>query len=109
MAGISGDGDPAELSADAQWLDDAIADGYVLLGWAPLARSTDRTWPLPGLAERQIRNAPENGAAVPRCKRAIRIHAIQLCLVVDPAKIAPVRGMRSPARWPMGPAGLVPG
>jgi hypothetical protein len=38
VAGISGDGDPAELSADAQLLDDAIADGNVLPVWAPLAR-----------------------------------------------------------------------
>lgn len=38
VVGIICDRDPAELSVDAQLLDDAIADGEVLLGWAPLAR-----------------------------------------------------------------------
>jgi hypothetical protein len=43
--GITCDKDPAELGADASWLDDAIAGGAVLPGWAPLAGSNDRTWP----------------------------------------------------------------
>jgi len=37
VVGITCDRDPAELSTDPQMLDDAIADGEVLLGWAPLA------------------------------------------------------------------------
>ena len=38
VVGITCDGDPAELSANARTLNDAIADHEILLGWAPLAR-----------------------------------------------------------------------
>jgi hypothetical protein len=37
MVGITCDWDPAELSVEVQLLDDAVADGELLLGWAPLA------------------------------------------------------------------------
>jgi len=37
MVGITCDWDPAELSVEVQLLDAAVADGELLLGWAPLA------------------------------------------------------------------------
>jgi hypothetical protein len=38
VTAITCERDPAELSANAQMLDHAIADGELLLGWAPLTR-----------------------------------------------------------------------
>lgn len=37
VAGITCDGDPAELTADTSMLNAAIVSGEILLGWAPLA------------------------------------------------------------------------